>query len=224
MARREMEYNYTQLLLRSRLEVQEYTLASISKELHDNINQVLTASVLQLNVAMRPNRSQKETIDIVTATRDTIKGAISDIRSLSHNLSTGLVEKRDLSESLKAELDRIDSYTDLKCSLELEGDEKLSPEQRLLLFRVVQEALQNILKHSRATEVNVQLTTHTGACNMLIKDNGVGFDLEAVDTHNSLGFQNMRERIALLNGTLQVESSEKGTSLHIQVPLNPVYA
>jgi signal transduction histidine kinase len=219
LIQQELKHDFSEALLRTKLEVQETTLKTISQELHDNINQILTYAVYELNAAHEIAGDSALGTSISTS-KDTVRSAINSIRLLSQSLNTGLVAQRDFSEAISVELRRIESFSAIQCRLRTDEEREPNPEQKLLLFRVAQEGLQNILKHANATEVDVQLTSSEERYELSIVDNGVGFDMQQ-QQDVSLGMQNMQERIKLLRGTLNVQSEiGKGTSLIASIPLN----
>jgi two-component system NarL family sensor kinase len=219
LARQQLAFDYSQSLLNTRIEVQETTLNMVASELHDNIAQTLTGCFMQLAAAGNSGTGSQSTIEEAKAN---IKDVIRDVRLLSHSLATGLVERRDLQDAIQAELSRIQTFSNIECSLSSLTIHELEPEQKLFLFRIVQEALQNILKHAEATKISITLDTTEEHYLMSIKDNGKGFDVDAVSESTSLGLLNMRERVTLLKGQLKVESAPgSGTSIDILIPLNP---
>ena len=147
LARQQLAFQYSQSLLTTRIEVQETTLNMLAQELHDNITQMLTGCFIQLASASEYNvlsdcRARVEEVKV------NLKAVIGDVRQLSHSLATGLVEQRDLQDAIQAELTRIEKMAGIRCELYSDSIHELQPDQRLILFRAVQESLQNILKHA----------------------------------------------------------------------------
>lgn len=217
LARQKIEFDYSQSLLNTRIEVQETTLNMVARELHDNIVQSLTASFMQVSTAgaVFGEHAGRELIE---EAKDNIKTIIRDVRLLSHSLATGMVEQRELHEAIQAELTRIQTFSNITCSLRSETIIEPSSEQRLLLFRIAQEALQNIIKHALATEIAIRLASTDQHYIMTITDNGKGFDMANMKDKASLGLTNMQERAAMLNGTLTIASAlNEGTTITIRV-------
>jgi len=221
LERQRLEFHYNQSLLNTKIEVQETTLTMLSQELHDNVAQVLTAGVMQLNPAVELMQDEQGKA-ILNAAKKTIKSAISDIRLLSHSLNTGLVEHRDTGEAIQDELTRIEAFSKIRCKLQSEEEHDLPPEQRLLVFRIVQEALQNILKHAKASSITVAISSTDEQYRLQITDDGIGFNVQDGRLSNSLGMNNIRERTSLMRGTLNILSAPgKGTTLDLQIPIRP---
>jgi two-component system, NarL family, sensor kinase len=220
LARQKLAFDYSQSLLNTRIEVQEITLNTVASELHDNIAQALTGCFMQLANAgsMLDDLGSKVYID---EAKENIKGVIKDVRLLSHSLATTMVEHRELQEVIQAELSRIESFSNISCSLRSTTIHELNPEQRLLLFRIIQEALQNILKHAQASNIIISLDSDDTYYRASIKDDGRGFDTKTVGESKSLGLVNMRDRITMLKGELDIDSAPgSGTQIEIQIPLN----
>jgi signal transduction histidine kinase len=220
LERQRLEFNYSQTILHTKIEVQETTLKMLSQELHDNINQVLSACFMQITSA--GNRMQDtDGKAMIEEAKGTIKGAISDIRLLSHSLNTGMVEHRETEEAIESELTRIQAFSNIACTLDADATVDLPAEQRLLVFRIVQEALQNIIKHAQAKNITISISNTDKQYMLSIKDDGRGFDSKDAGISSSLGMRNMQERAALLKGVLKFTSSPgHGTMLELQIPIN----
>lgn len=227
--KQQLEFNYRQNLMRSKIEMQEHALAFVSQEIHDNVGQVLSFSCMQLaNVRSMLQEDSKEKT-LLTDNLEIIRQAVKELRLLSHSLNTSMAEKRDLEDAIESELNRVRSFSTMKCELEVEGQiPDLNPEKRLLMFRIIQEALQNVVKHARAKAVSIKMAHVDGAVQLQIRDNGKGIDPEKLATHfnastngnHSLGMANMRQRAQLLNGSFNVSSDgQTGTEILLSVPV-----
>ncbi len=221
VARKEAEAHYAATLLRTRLEVQEATLTNVSRELHDNVIQVLTSGVIRLNNAA-PLIAGTPGADVVAAAKEAVRAGISDLRRLSHSLNTGLIEQRDLTDVLRAELERFRSLSGITCALEADEERQPGPEQRLLLFRIAQEALQNVLKHAGAGAVTVSLHSAGSAYTMRIADDGRGFERDtAGGAAAGIGLRNMEERAAAMGGAFRLDSTPgRGAIITVSIPLS----
>jgi len=219
LARQKMEFDYSQSLLKTRLEVQETTLNMLARELHDNITQSLTGCYMQFNIASgMTNEVAKETF--LCQAKENLLGTISNVRLLSHSLATSMVEERNLDDVIQAELGRIQTFSKIHCMLRSESLHELEPEQRLIVFRIVQEALQNILKHARAKNITISIDEIEENYRVRITDDGQGFDTEAALVRGSLGLISMQERVTMLKGDWKLNSNlGKGTIIDLTVPL-----
>lgn len=218
-ARQKLAFEYKQSLLNTRIDVREATLNMLAEELHDNITQALTGCYMEMNMAysLAGLPEGKETID---SAKEHLLNIIRDVRLLSHSLATGMVEHRELHEAIQAELNRIQAFTHLKCVLESNSLIELPPDQRLLLFRVVQEALQNTLKYAVAQNVKVHIQDDGRHYYLLIEDDGIGFDTTAVLSGHSCGLVNIKDRVEKLNGSIKIISTRNiGTRIELEIPL-----
>jgi len=218
----EIKNAYQQEILKAQLEMKEQTLHTIAQEIHDNIGQVLSLAKLNLNTILLEENfpaTQK-----VTNTKELIGKAIQDLRNLSKSLNTDHIIHKKLSESLKFELDMIQKTGMYMTNLKVEGtEEPLDPQKQLIIFRIVQEALQNIIKHAKAQYISIGLNYLPGSFIMSIKDDGTGFDLASY--HNSdvsekgTGIGNMYHRAKLMGADISIKSQiGKGTLTRISLP------
>lgn len=216
LKRQQLEFDYQQALLRTRVEVQEGTLSAISQELHDHINGDLTAGVMQIRAASRLIQHEEATA-LLEEAKALVRGSIAHIRTLSHSLNSGLLTDGSLAEAIRRELLRISAFSDIAAALNNDADTEPGPEARLLIFRIVQEALQNVLKHADASCITIDTVSTAGSYMLTIADNGCGF-LPA-DTP-TLGLRSMRERTALLAGSLDIQSAVgQGTAITLRIPV-----
>ncbi len=227
LEKQEMEFNYKASLIRSKMEMQEQALSYVSQEIHDNVGQVLSFSCMQLaNVQNKMEESKEK--KLLSDNLEIIRQAVKELRLLSHSLNTSLVEKRDLEDAIETELNRVRSFSGMTCVLEKEEHiPDLSPETRLLAFRIVQEALQNVVKHAGAKLVKIHMAYENGILRLRITDNGRGINPQNLGGYakvgkngtHSLGMANMYQRALLLNGSLEVTSDGRtGTDVLLSIP------
>jgi len=221
LERQQLEHSYKSALLSSKIEVQEQALSFVSQEIHDNIGQMLSFSLLQLTPLKNAflDENQKK---IFGENLEGIRNSIKSLRHLSHNLNSTMVEQRDLEDAIKSELDRIKSFSKIHCAIQVKGEhEVMSPEHRLICFRIFQEALQNIVKHSEAKNVLISLNHSKENLELRIKDDGKGMDTKTLQHSTTMGMINMRQRAGLLQGSLQVHSGVgAGTEIVLFIPRN----
>lgn len=195
---------------------QEKEKEAIGKELHDNINQVLASAKLYLDMAGSPEMKD----EMILRSRKNLVYAMEEIRRLSHSLippsldDHGLVDSiRELSEALE----RVGAFT---VHLLVDGlDERLLEDDRkLMLYRVVQEALNNTVKYARATEVTIAFQVEKGVLRLTLADDGVGFD--TTKRSRGVGLRNIESRVTYYAGAVRLVSAPgKGTSLIVTLPL-----
>lgn len=207
-----MRREFDQLLFRSRIEVQEQTFQQISRELHDNVGQLLSSSRMLLGIAERSMESPPATL--VTA-NFTLARAIHEIRTLSKALDKDWLKKFDLMANLQAEVERLNNGT-THAMLRIRGQIALLPDEQIILFRIVQESIQNAIRHGEPEHITIAITSAPERMLIRIRDDGKGFGYGKVD---GLGIGNMRHRTAILGGTIDWHSSTgSGTTVTILIP------
>jgi signal transduction histidine kinase len=212
-----MQSQFKQELLQSQLETQEYTSAALSQELHDNIGQLLSSTKLLLGITVMDMENVPDTLKTA---EQTVAKAIVDLRSLSKSLNKEWLHQFNLIENLEAEKDRINSARNIQVQLTSQYEKlPLEPEAQVMLFRVVQEALQNSIKHAFPKHIIIQIKNTDNHFELDIADDGRGFDIESAKKE-SLGLRNMEHRIQLLGGTIEWQpNKEKGTLITITIPV-----
>ena len=220
LERQQLEFAYNSALLKTKIEMQEQALEFVSQEIHDNVGQVLSFSCLQLS-NLKSQIPEGEARTMLSDNLDIIRQSVKELRLLSHSLNTTLIEKRDLEEAIETELNRIRAFSPIKCELQIEGNApELSAETRLLIFRIIQEALHNVVKHASATTVTISLAYQPGGLLLSITDNGKGIDMSKLANSTSVGMVNMRQRATLLHGNLEIASDGKsGTSVILKIKI-----
>ncbi|RYD94985.1 MAG: hypothetical protein EOP50_08690, partial [Sphingobacteriales bacterium] len=154
-----LKSEHAQNLLRSQIEIQELTFKNIAHEIHDNINLSLTLAKLTLHqlTELAPVQSLAE------SAQQMISAAISDLSSISRGLNADIINQQGLFNALRMELDRISRVSQLHIDFIIKGEtEFLTTQQELLVFRSVQESLNNVLKHAQATRVSLVLSYASG--------------------------------------------------------------
>jgi signal transduction histidine kinase len=203
-------------LLQSQLEIQEQTFQNISREIHDNIGQKLTLVKLQLNTA---GHLGKETAIFIMNPVNIISEIINELTDISHSLSSENILNNGLIKALEFEALQLEKSGLFTISIFITGDTVfLNFNKELVLFRIVQEAINNIIKHAEAKIIGIHLHYGKQLLTMQIADNGKGFILPGNNT--GTGLKNIRKRASLLNGRLNLKSAPgEGTKLNIQIPL-----
>ncbi len=212
----EMEKQYREQLLQSRLETQEYSFNQISQELHDNIGQLLSSAKLLLSITAMELQSPPHTLKTA---EQTVAKAILDLRSLSKSLSKEWLHQFNLVENLEAEKNRINTTGDVSVQLNSDFEKlPLAPDAQVMLFRVIQEALQNSIKHAFPKHIFIQIKNTNNHLELNIEDDGRGFDIASAKK-DSLGLRNMEHRVQLLGGSIEwLPGKESGTLITIKLP------
>lgn len=217
-----MKEKLKQELYKTQLEIKEQTMKNISQEIHDNIGQVLSLANMQLT-AIELNDNSHATNKIDKA-MELVSKAINDLRNLSKSLQGDNIVKAGLIKSVKTDLELIEKTGKYTTSMHVTGDAaKIDPSKEIIAFRIVQEALNNVIKHARASRINVALAYTETVLIISVSDNGRGFAEADTDLNEDFGagLQNMRNRAALIQGRLRIESSaSRGTTVLLSVPVN----
>jgi two-component system NarL family sensor kinase len=215
----EIKTKYENALLKSQIEIQEQTFQNISREIHDNIGQKLTLVKLQLST-IHPS-SESSFIQKANDSANMIGEAINDLSDISRSMSSELILHNGLIRALEFETTQFMKSGLYSVGLCVTGNGAfLDTHTELVIFRIVQEALNNIVKHAAATEINIHLDYKEDQLNLDIGDNGKGFILE--NNHKpGTGLANMKKRADLLNGEFMISSRPgKGTIIKIMIPIH----
>lgn len=211
-----LRQNFQQQILKSQLETQEETLDVISKELHDNIGQLLNSTKLLLGIAQRDPDNRVDTMKVA---EETLGKAIGELRALSKSLNKDWMQQFDLVENLQNEVNRINQSGVFHVDFTYPKSISLNHDKQIILFRVIQEAMQNSIKHAKASNEQIRIEELNSLLAITIEDNGIGF--ESNDTSkNGIGIINMKNRIRLLDGDIQWLISPTGTTVKIDLPLH----
>ena len=217
LEKQQMENNYQNQLLLSRLEVQEQSFKYFSEEIHDNIGQLLSIVKMQL-YNIKNSSKEDDIVKKAEVSTDLLGKAIADLRNISHTLNSAFIDSVGLQAAIQKDLDYISSAKDLHCTLDKTGNEySLGNERELMVFRIIQEAMNNAIKHAAPTQVSIALHYTPQIFTVVISDNGSGFDA-GLNAGRGLGLNNMHERTRLLNGELIIASGKnKGTRITINI-------
>ena len=201
------------------VDAQELERRRLARELHDETGQALTSILLGLREVEEAG-SEQEAREATAHLREQVVQTLHDVRRLAVELRPAALDDFGLVPAVERLVETFSEQTGIPVELEaVIGDARLPATIETALYRTVQEALTNVIKHSRASRVSVLLTKKRDTVAAVIEDDGVGFDPD--DTRDgAVGLVGMRERMALLDGRLTIESSrERGTSLVAEVPV-----
>lgn len=215
---------YDQELLKSQLEIQEGTFKTIGQELHDNIGQVL--SVVKLSLAILPIEKEHSAYEPILNSRQMLNKAIFDLADLTKSLHTDRIAQIGLAQSIHFELEALKKAGLVEINLDVAGSEySFEGQKGVILFRIFQENINNILKHSQATRVNVLIDFSSETdFTMEIQDNGIGFNVEekkaSTNSASGVGLKSMYNRAKLMGGEISFQSSPgEGTTVTVTLPL-----
>lgn len=214
--KKRMKDEFENQLLRSQVEVQETTMAALGRELHDNVGQLLSTTKMLLGITERNTATLPDTFGTAQAT---LTKAILELRSLSKTLDKEWLEQFDFLQNIQSEIARINASQTLRILLEHSGELRLNAEKQIILFRIVQEAVQNSIKHADAKTITI--TIHEAGQNLLLTISDDGRGMQSKIASQGMGLFNMEQRVKLMGGAITWDSIVgKGTSVHISIPLN----
>jgi two-component system sensor histidine kinase UhpB len=205
------------LITQITIQTQEQERREIGRELHDNINQILATAKLCVDMAMNDEDVRKE---LLYKSYENISKAINEIRLLSKNLVPPSLGDIGLKEALLELIANITVSPGLHIRIKANDQhiESLHNNKKLILYRIIQEQMNNIIKHAHATQAEIELKTTRHKAHLIIKDNGVGFDPR--QKAKGIGLNNIISRVEMQNGSMEIISSNgQGCTLKVDIPL-----
>lgn len=193
----------------------------LARELHDSVTQLLFSLTLNLEAAgslvtQRPEKASS----LITRSQEMASEALAEMRSLIFELRPAALQEKGLAMALTNHVNLFRRRQGVEVALTLEGEERLPPEMEFCLYRIAQEALNNVVKHAQATQVTITYRVSPAEASLTVQDNGVGFDPARGPGAESFGMLGMRERLESLGGTLRVESTPgSGALIEALLPL-----
>lgn len=206
------------LITETTILAQEKERNELGLELHDNINQLLSVVKLYLGIAKTEETYNK---DIIEKSFLHLEEAITDIRSLSHSLVTPTLGKDGLKEALKDLANSVPNNKNIRVQVLVDdhyNNLTVDKNKELMIYRIVQAQITNILKYAQASEVTISLRSQHNSLNLTVADNGVGFDTE-LQTGKGIGLKNIHSRVDYYSGQMRVLSAPgKGCTLEVYIP------
>jgi two-component system, NarL family, sensor histidine kinase UhpB len=200
---------------RRALSIQESERRRVARELHDEVGQTLTAMLLQVEglAGSIPPEARTELEEL----RETARTGAEEVRRIAQRLRPEALEELGLQAAMLALLDGVAAQAHIHCEHAIERDLPLNADDELVVYRVAQEALTNVVRHAKATKVSLSLTADGGAVVLRVADDGRGIPPELLDS--SFGIRGMRERALLIGATIDVRSRPgAGTTVELVVP------
>jgi signal transduction histidine kinase len=204
------------------IQAQEEERSRIGRELHDDISQSLGLLAIKIDQL----RADPATPSPVGCTLDALKHDVGDVAAdvhrLSHQLHSSTLDYLGLVPAVRRLVDDFSHLHGISVAFADESQAAaVPPDVALSLFRIVQESLNNVAKHSHARSVRVRLTSMAERVHLAVEDDGIGFNATGFDRHAGLGFVSMRERLRMVNGTVRVDSAPgRGTRIDVDVPIS----
>jgi len=205
--------------LRSVIDAEESERQRLSREIHDGIGQSFIALKLRLEGLLYSD--EKELKANINVLKDQFDGTVDEIRRISNNLMPSVLEAFGITIALRNLCEETEENSGLRVVYQCSGDfETLSTRIKTYIFRIAQEAMNNIIKHSGAKTAELNLSRKEDFIIFTVKDDGIGFNVDRASREKGNGLHNMRERVALMTGSIDVQSTiNKGTIITINVPI-----
>jgi signal transduction histidine kinase len=198
------------------LTAEEKERQRIAIDLHDGIGQTMTAAWLNLQALGKRLSPDKEETVLVEKTTTLVGESCTEIRQVSHNMMPNALQRKGLINAIREFTNQLDEKV---ISVRLQADDQklfLDPTTELIVYRVIQECVNNVVKHAQATELDISIVNDLDGLDILVEDNGLGF---SYPTQNmGMGIQNIKSRIQYLQGTVEWDNTGSGTVVAIHIP------
>lgn len=210
---------FAETLLQTQLEIKEQTLRHIAYELHDNLGQVASLIKINLNTLQLDDRTKA--IQKIEDTKDLTRQLITDLKSLSVSLNSDRVVQMGIFRGVETEVERLNKTGQYEATAALEGElPVLDSNRTIILYRMVQEIVNNMVKHSEAKRITISLRATGNLFTLVCTDDGVGFNREEKIQSGGSGLINLQNRAALIGAQISIQSTPgQGTTIAINLPL-----
>jgi signal transduction histidine kinase len=206
------------------LHIQDEERRRIARELHDSLGQYLTAAKINVDILM--STPEQDVRRMLAETRDLIEEALSETRTLSHLLHPPLLDEAGFDSAARWYIDGFAKRSGIEVAVDIAPDmERLPSAIEIALFRVLQESLTNVHRHSGSESVEIHLRRNGPEIELVITDHGRGLPqdvlrrFETTGSNTGVGLAGMRERVKELGGQMRIRSDEQGTILSVRIPI-----
>lgn len=204
---------------RAVIEAEEQERMRVARELHDGLGQLLSAARLNVSV-LDPNDPDEQTSHQTSLTL--LDDACQEVRNISHNLMPGTLIRLGLPAALNDLAQKVNVAGGMQVIPHVQiAEESLSKSMNISIFRICQELIANTLKHAKAAQLHIHLSTDAQSLILDIRDDGTGIEMHHIENSTGIGWKNIFSRVSLLNGTITVQKGKDniGTHTHIRIPL-----
>jgi signal transduction histidine kinase len=208
--------------LNAMVEGQEKERQRIANDLHDNLGGLLAAAMLHFkSLKSAKERSDQERDILLKRTDDLIEEAYQMVRTMAPAKNAGVNAQDGLLPALETFAAKVSVLDKLVINVKEHGMvERLENSLEITIFRIIQELITNVIKHARATEATIHLTQYDDKINLMIEDNGIGFDSAVIKPGGTMGLYSIQKRVENLDGTVTIDSvAGNGTAVIIDIPL-----
>ena len=216
----EAKANYERELFKAQLEIQEQTFQEIAREIHDNVGQML--SLAKLGLGTLDIEKKDESKSSILEISDILEKALEDLRHMSRSMNSEVIKNGGLIKSIESQVGYIQRGGRYNVHYTVNGVQiKMVVTKEIILFRIIQEAVNNIIKHAQASDICISLGYSKEMLIMQIKDNGRGFNLNEINSGSNTinGLYNMQHRAKLIDSEFEIESQIGiGTTITVKTP------
>ncbi len=210
--------NYQRELLKATITSQENERNRVAKDLHDDVGALLTTTKLYLN-QITAETTTEELIQTTEKMRTLFDLMIDSVRSISKDLRPVVLQNLGLADAVESLAQRINAAGSIRVVFKNQLSLDLEKEQELNVYRVIQELINNTIKHAKASRITLQFKNTAGHLILYYTDNGIGLDLKSLKKNKGLGIKNIESRLSLLNGTIKFDEAQNGLAIEIRVPI-----
>ncbi len=210
-----------ELLTQAVIEAEETERKRIASDLHDGVGQLFSAVKMNLSgLFTRVELVRDEDRFLAEKTMALVDESCKEVRVISHKMMPNFLLKSGIASDIRSFIEKVDAET-LKISFESQGfKEQMEFTEETILYRVIQELINNVIKHAQATELHIALNKTSTTISVQIEDNGIGFNLEEALEKGGLGMKNILVRVDYLKGKVHFEANKpSGTIVHIEIPI-----
>jgi signal transduction histidine kinase/tetratricopeptide (TPR) repeat protein len=218
-------HNQHEVTINAMIDGQENERTRIAGEVHDKLGGILSTVKLYFkSMDKEIDNLKAENIKQFEMANTLLDEACNEVRKIAHDLSTNLLAKMGLFAAVSDLKKTLEGSGEIAINLHTYGtDEPILALNELAIYRVIQEAVSNVLKHAKATEINIQLNVFDDIFNLIVEDNGVGFDVNQLIANSGMGLRGIEGRVKRMDGTFSIDSGKgKGTTINIDIPLKTV--
>jgi signal transduction histidine kinase len=217
-----LKLQYEKNLIASQLEVQENMFRHISQEIHDNIGLTLSLAKLQLNTLDIEDKGRAKVQ--ISSSIGLLGESIEHLKNISRSLNADIINSYGLTKAVENEIAKVEESSPVKIDLNIMGDPcYMDSQKELIIFRMIQESFNNIIKHSQATKAELKLEYLNDQLFLTISDNGRGFKHSSLGEHaikGKAGLKNMESRSKMIRGEMDIDTQlGQGTTLKFTIPI-----
>jgi signal transduction histidine kinase len=223
--RQQLELDYQKKMMEAALESQENERRRVAGDLHDSIGAML--STIRVSLITQAKRANAD-VDSITESKKMLDDTIESVRRISRDLMPSTLEKFGLAQAVKEMCERFQSTAALPITYMEEGDlQPISKKRELMIFRIIQEIINNALKHAHATSISVAFSSDEKYLTVIVQDNGIGFDVEEHKNDKrlgkGLGLFNIENRARLVSADVEFHSApQQGTRIVLNIPYEKI--